>query len=230
MSLHEVTEHSVFGLALSVISYTAALYLNRRWSWLHPLFVCSGVIIIFLMATGIPYEAYRKGADMLVFLLGPATVALGIPLYKNARRIGDSLFSILGGITVGSISALLLSAVLVWSLGGSKELMVTMMPKSVTSPIALEISRQAGGIPELTAVLTVLTGLIGSMFGPGLLRLCGVRDDISIGTAIGTASHGIGTARIIRDSDLQGSVGGFAMGAAGILTSILFVPLYEWLR
>jgi predicted murein hydrolase (TIGR00659 family) len=230
MSLHDVTVQPVFGVALSVISYTLALYLNRRWSWLHPLFVCSGIIVIALIAIGIPYEAYRKGADMLVFLLGPATVALGIPLYKNARRIGNSLYSILGGITAGSVSALLLSAVLVWSLGGSKELMVTMMPKSVTSPIALEISRQAGGIPELTAVLTVLTGLIGSMFGPGLLRFCGVRDDIAIGVAIGTSSHGIGTARIIQDSELQGSVAGFAMGVAGILTSLLFVPLYVWLR
>ncbi|PZE21827.1 LrgB family protein [Paenibacillus xerothermodurans] len=230
MNLHNITEQPVFGLTLSVVSYTVALYLSRRWSWLHPLFVCSGLIVLFLFVSGIPYEAYRNGGEILVLLLGPATVALGIPLYKNARRISNSLLSILGGMTVGSISALLLSAVFVWALGGSKELMVTMMPKSVTSPIALEISRQAGGIPELTAVLTVLTGLIGSMFGPGLLRLCGVRDDISIGTAIGTASHGIGTARIIRDSELQGSVGSFAMGAAAIVTSFLFIPLYIWLH
>jgi predicted murein hydrolase (TIGR00659 family) len=230
MNLHSLSEQPVFGLALSLISYSLALYLYRRWKWLHPLFVSSGLIIVFLLASHIPYEAYRKGGDTLILLLGPATVALGIPFYKNAQRIRSSLFSILGGITVGSASALMLSAVLVWSLGGSQELMVTMMPKSVTSPIALEISRQAGGIPELTAVLTVLTGLIGSMFGPALLRMCGVRDDISIGTAIGTASHGIGTARVINDSELQGSVSGFAMGAAAIITSFMFIPLYIWLK
>ncbi|MFD0682458.1 MULTISPECIES: LrgB family protein [unclassified Paenibacillus] len=230
MSLYDITEQPIFGLALSVISYSLALYLYRRWQWLHPLFVSSGLIIAFLLTTDIPYEAYRKGGDTLILFLGPATVALGIPFYKNAKRIRSSLLSIVGGVTVGSASALLLSAALVWSLGGSKELMVTMMPKSVTSPISLEISRQAGGLPELTAVLTVLTGLIGSMFGPALLRLCGVRDDISIGTAIGTAAHGIGTARIIKDSELQGSVGGFAMGAAAIITSFLFIPLYIWLR
>ncbi len=139
------------------------------------------------------------------------------------------LLPIATGITVGSISALLLSAALAWGLGGSRELIVTMMPKSVTSPVALEISKQAGGLPELTAVLTVLTGLIGSVLGPSLLRWAGVRDDISIGTAMGTAAHGIGTARIIRDSELAGSISGFAMGAAAILTSVLFIPIYIWL-
>lgn len=230
MSPDEFVAQPLFGIALSVICYSIALIVNRKRRWLHPLFLSSGLVIAFLLAGDIPYEAYRVGGDMLIFFLGPATVALGIPLYKNARRIQSNLAAILGGITVGSVSALILSAAFVWSLGGSKELMLTMMPKSVSSPIALEISRQSGGIPELTAVLTVLTGLIGSMFGPVLLRLSGVRDDISIGTAIGTAAHGIGTARIIRDSELQGSVSGFAMGAAAIITSILFIPLYSLFR
>ncbi|GAA4860504.1 LrgB family protein [Paenibacillus vulneris] len=230
MSLDEFAWQPLFGIALSLICYTVSLCLNRRYAWLHPLFLSSGLIIAFLLVTQIPYEAYQKGGDMLVFFLGPATVALGIPLYKNALRIREHLRAIMGGITAGAISALVLAAGFVWSLGGSKELMVTMMPKSVTSPIALEISRQAGGIPELTAVLTVLTGLIGSMFGPYLLRKCGVRDDISLGTAMGTAAHGIGTARIIRDSELQGSISGFAMGIAAIITSILFIPLYSWLH
>lgn len=230
MSLDELAHLPLFGVSLSLICYTVALVLNRKYAWLHPLFLSSGLIIAFLLISQIPYEAYQQGGDMLVFFLGPATVALGIPLYKNALRIRKHIRAILGGITAGTVSAIILSAGFVWSLGGSKELMVTMMPKSVTSPIALEISRQAGGIPELTAVLTVLTGLIGSMFGPYLLRVCGVRDDISLGTAMGTAAHGIGTARIIRDSELQGSISGFAMGIAAILTSILFIPLYAWLR
>jgi predicted murein hydrolase (TIGR00659 family) len=230
MSLHDFPEQPMFGLALSVMAFAAALLLNRKWKWLHPLFISSGLIIGFLMCTHIPYEAYRKGGDFLILLLGPATVALGIPIYKNAQRIRSSFLAIIGGITVGSVSALLLSGVLVWSLGGTVELMVTMMPKSVTSAIALEISRKAGGIPELTAVLTVLTGLFGSMFGRRLLNWVGVDDDISIGVAMGTSSHGIGTAKIIRDSELQGSISGFAMGMAAIITSLLFIPLYSWLH
>jgi predicted murein hydrolase (TIGR00659 family) len=230
LNLLDFTYQPLFGIALSVICYSLALLIQQKWRWAHPLFLSAGTIIVFLMLTRIPYEAFQKGGDVLVFFLGPATVALGIPLYKNAQRIRSMLGSILGGVTIGAVSAMILSAILVWSLGGTMEMILTMMPKSITSPIALEISRQMGGIPELTAVLTVLTGLIGSMFGPALMRLCGIQDDISIGTAMGTASHGIGTARIIQDSELQGSVSGFAMGTAAIITSFLFMPVYWWLH
>jgi len=222
-----VTE-PLFGLTLTIAAYAGALLLQKKWRALHPLLFCSLFILAVLLLFQIPYESYRQGSDILVFLLGPATVALGIPLYKNAGKIKAKLIPIAAGITTGSVSALLLSAALVWMLGGSSELIATMMPKSVTAPVALEISRQAGGIPELTAVLTVLTGLIGSMAGPALLRLAGVRDDIAVGTAMGTAAHGIGTARIIQDSELAGSTSGFAMGISAILTSLLFIPIYHW--
>ncbi len=228
--LAELSNTPLFGVSLTVIAYALSLSVHNKYRKLHPLFLCSAVIIVVLLLSKIPYESYRRGGDYITFFLGPATVALGVPLYKNASKIRSSFVSIVTGITAGTLSALLLSAGLVWSLGGSMELLITMMPKSVTSPIALEISRQAGGIPELTAVLTVLTGLIGSMFGPGLLRVAGVRDDIALGTAIGTSAHGIGTARVIRDSELQGSVSGFAMGVTAILTSFLFIPLYAWLH
>lgn len=230
MSLTELVHEPLFGVTLTVAAYAAALKLHERWPRIHPLFAASAAIVVFLLASGISYESYRIGGDYITFMLGPATVALGVPLYKNAARVRSHAAAILTAVTTGAVSAILLSAALVWSLGGSMELTVTMMPKSVTSPIALEISRQAGGIPELTAVLTVLTGLIGSMFGPALLRAAGVRDDIALGTAIGTAAHGIGTARIMRDSEQAGSVGGFAMGVAAIVTSLLFIPLYAWLR
>ncbi|WP_426453757.1 LrgB family protein [Paenibacillus sp. S-38] len=230
MNIREFADQPLFGIALTILSYTAALGLQRKWKALHPLLSCSVMIMLVLYLLQLPYEAYRKGGDYIVFLLGPATVALGVPLYKNAQRIGRSMLPILSGVTAGSVAALLLAAGLVWALGGSRELLLSMMPKSVTSPVAIEISRQAGGFHELTAVLTVLTGLTGSLFGPAFLRLSGVRDDIAVGTAIGTSAHGIGTARIIRDSELAGSVSGFAMGAAAIITSLLFIPLYGWLQ
>lgn len=230
MTVQEFSVEPLFGITLTVVAYAVALKCQQKWKGIHPLLISSILIIAMLMFMQVPYEAYKKGGDYIVFLLGPATVALGVPLYKNAQRIGRSFVPIITGITVGSVSALMMSAGLVWSLGGSRELMITMMPKSVTSPVALEIARQAGGIPELTAVLTVLTGLIGSLFGPALLRLAGVREDISLGAAIGTAAHGIGTAQMIRDSELAGSISGFAMGATAIITSLLFIPLYIWLK
>ncbi|WP_135551064.1 LrgB family protein [Paenibacillus cymbidii] len=229
MTIEGVTDQPLFGIAITVLVYSCAQWLYARWRFLHPLFVTAGSLIALLLVTGIPYEDYRKGGDALVLLLGPATVALGVPLYKNAALIRRQLVAILGGLTTGSIAAMLASAALVWLLGGSQELLLTMVPKSVTTPIAIELTRRLGGIPELSAVLTTLTGLIGSMAGPELLRLCGVRSDVAVGVAVGTASHGIGTARLIRDSELQGGVSGMAMGLAGMFVSLALMPVYWWL-
>jgi predicted murein hydrolase (TIGR00659 family) len=230
LTLQQFYQHPIFGLSLTVIAYSIALLIHKRHSWLHPLFVCSGLIIIVLLAGHIPYNDYKIGGGIIELMLGPATVALGVPLYKNARRIQSSLISIVSGITIGSVTGIASAAGLVWLMGGSREMMLTMMPKSVTAPIAIEIVRYSGGIPELGAVLTVMTGLLGSMIGPEVLRLLGIRADIPLGVAVGTSSHGIGTARLIRESELQGSVSGFAMGLAGIITSVLYIPIYWLLR
>ncbi|MNI24947.1 Inner membrane protein YohK [compost metagenome] len=228
--MNEWFHHPLFGIGLSVIAFSFAQQLQRKWSWLHPLFVCSGSIMIILLSFRIPFEAYKVGGDVITLFLGPATVALGVPLYKNAGLIRKHMMPILSGITVGSLTGIASAAVIVGLLGGTKEIIYSMMPKSVSAPIAVEISSHLGGIPELTVVMTVLTGLLGSMLGTTFLKWFGIKDDISIGIAIGTAAHGIGTARVIRDSELQGGLSGFAMGAAGILTSLLFIPVYYWLQ
>lgn len=229
MNLQEWLNQPLFGIALSVIAYAAAQLIHHRWRWLHPLFLCSGFIILLLLSFQIPYEAYKAGGDVLTLLLGPATVALGVPIYKNFSLIKKHILSILVAITVGSLMSIASAAALVALLGGSREILLSMLPKSVSSPIAIEISRQLGGLPELTAVLTVLTGLFGSMFGKKLLTSLKLKNGIAIGVAIGTSSHGIGTARLIKDSEIQGSMSGFAMGVAGIITSVLFIPIYWWL-
>jgi putative effector of murein hydrolase len=105
-----------------------------------------------------------------------------------------------------------------------------MIPKSVTTPISVELSKLLGGTPELSAVFTVLAGLIGSVVGPAILKLFGVRRDIPIGIAMGTSAHGIGTARVVQESELQGGASGFAMALAGIVTSLLSIPVQWWLN
>jgi predicted murein hydrolase (TIGR00659 family) len=230
MSTNDWLTHPVFGIAISVLAYTGAQLVHQRFRRLHPLFLCAGFIIIILLCFHIPYESYKVGGDILTLLLGPATVALGVPLYKNAGLIKKHITGILTAVVIGSVAGITSAAAIVGLLGGSHEIMLSMMPKSVSSPIAIEISRQLGGLPELTAVLTVLTGLFGSMFGKSILRWFGMKDGVSIGIAIGTAAHGIGTAKLLKDSEIQGSMGGFAMGLAGIVTSLLFIPIYVWFK
>lgn len=208
-----------------MVFYVAALALNRRHIWLHPLFLTSGGLILLLQLGHIPYRDYEVGGEMLTFLLGPATVALAVPLYKYAPLLKRHLGAILCGVLLGCVGGIMSAGLSTIILGASPQVVLAMLPKSVTSAISIEIMKQMGQRPELAAVFTVLTGLLGSMIGPGLLRAIGVRDDLSIGIAVGTAAHGIGTARVIRESAAQGSASAFAMSLSGVITSLLFIPI-----
>jgi predicted murein hydrolase (TIGR00659 family) len=227
---YEILKQPLFGVMLSVVAYALGIQLAQKYPRIHPLFVSSLSIILFLLATNIPYETYKIGGDWLSFLLGPATVALGVPLYKYRGLIQKQLSAILTGVVGGSLMGIVSAGSLIWLLGGSKVLVLTMMPKSVSSPISIELSKLVGGIPELTAVLTVLTGLIGSMLGRSVLLRLGIRESWVIGIATGTAAHGIGTAKLMHSSELEGSYSAFAMALAGIVTSLLFIPIVWWLQ
>lgn len=220
----------LFGVTVTLLAYIGAQQIRKRIPLmiLNPALVSGLALIGFLAVTGISYQDYKVGGDFITFILGPATVALGVPLYKQSSRIKSSIVPILSGITIGSISAMVSAAALVWAFGGSKDVLLAMIPKSATSPVSIEIVRHLGGIPELGAVFTVLAGVLGSLIGPEFMRLCRVRADTAIGNAIGTASHGIGTSRLIKDSEIQGSLSGFAMAVNSILTSLLITPLYIW--
>jgi predicted murein hydrolase (TIGR00659 family) len=226
----ELFNQPLFGVTLSVGAYALGIRLSQKYPRIHPLFVSSLSIILFLFVTNVPYETYKIGGDWLSFLLGPATVALGVPLYKYRTRIKKQLSAILTGVVAGSLMGILSAGSFIWMLGGSKQLVLTILPKSVSSPIAIELSKLVGGIPELSAVLTVLTGLIGSMLGKSFLQRLGIRESWVIGIATGTAAHGIGTAKLMHSSEIEGSYSAFAMALSGIVTSVFFIPIVWWLR
>jgi len=227
-AFREWAESPLFAVAATVGLYVLSLRAAAAWPRLHPLFLTAGGLIALLLALDVPYESYAEGGDLISFFLGPATVALAVPLYKRRhdirRRIGLILASVTVGSAVGIGSAWLLMALF----QGSREALVASLPKSATSAISIELARMLGGPGELAAVLTVLTGLAGSMFGPSLLRLLRLDGDVPLGLAIGTAAHGIGTSRLLRDSEEAGSYAGLAMGIAGIVISLLTIPLV-WL-
>jgi len=222
-------DNPLFGIALTLLVYGTAVWCGRKWRRVHPLLLTSLFLIAFLSLTGIPYESYRVGGDWIAYGLGPATVALAVPLYKHAAAIRRSLRPVLLGITAGSILSLAVVFLLLSIPGSPRELLLSMLTKSVSSPIALEITKRTGGIPELSAVFSVLSGLFGSVAGPAFMRLCGIREEVPLGVGVGTSSHGIGTARVLLESEWAGGVSGFSMAAAGIATSILMIPVYGWL-
>lgn len=222
MNIGEYVQTIWFGLVMTILAYIFARWLQRRISWLHPILSSAGVLMAILLIGGIPLQSYKDGADLLSIILGPATVALGVPIYKQRELIKQKFKSIILSITCGSIVGIASVAGIMTLLSSDTDMMKSMLSKSVSSPIAVEIAKSIGAIPELAAVFTVITGLVGAIGGIAFLRKTGIVDDVSIGIAMGTSAHGFGTARALSQSERQGSFSGLAMGLMGVITSILF--------
>ncbi|MEM6490083.1 MAG: LrgB family protein, partial [Pseudomonadota bacterium] len=158
------------------------------------------------------------------FLLGPATVALAIPLYRQLARLRRSAVAVLASVVAGAAAAAASAVAIAWAMGAGRDTLVALAPKSVTAPVAMGIAEALGGLPSLTAVLVILTGILGAMLGPPLLTALGVRDMAARGLALGTASHGIGTARAIQVNAVAGAFAGLAMGLNALATAAL-LPL-----
>lgn len=219
-------------LTLTLVAFQAGSWIYRRAGLnplLNPVLLAVLAIVAILVSTGTPYPKYFEGAQFVHFLLGPATVALAIPLYRQLERVRRSAVAIFVSLLTGSLTAALSAVLLVKVLGGSRDTMISMAPKSVTAPVAMGISEQLGGLPSLTAVLVILTGILGAMLGPPLMNLLGIKDWAARGLAIGTASHGIGTARALQVSEVAGAFSGLAMGLNALATAALLPLLWRLL-
>ncbi len=161
------------------------------------------------------------------FLLGPATVALAIPLYRQFDKVRRSALAIIASIVTGSVTAIASALGVGYVLGASRDALLSLAPKSVTAPVAMGISEQLGGLASLTAVLVIVTGILGAMIGPVILNLIGVKDWPARGLAIGTASHGIGTARALQVNEVAGAFSGLAMGLNALATAILLPIIWQ---
>jgi predicted murein hydrolase (TIGR00659 family) len=221
-----------FGIFATLFVYYIfmKLYEKRRVFYLNPVLLSIITISLILKGFKISYDAYMESARILSFLLGPAVVSLAIPLYKQRKIIEAYSRQILVGITVGGLMAILSAFYIVKALGGSKEVLLSIAPKSITTAIAIGVSEKIGGIPALTAVLVILTGIFGNAIGVEILNLAKVKDRVARGLAMGVTSHGLGTARIILDDELSGAVSGLAMALNGIFTSLILPFLIKLLN
>ncbi len=194
----------------------------------NPVVIAAGLLIVVLLATGTSYQVYFDGAQFVHFLLGPATVALAVPLWRNRARVLANLAPMLAALAAGSLTAIGSAAAIGWALGAPAPVVASLATKSTTAPIAMALSESIGGIPALAAVLVVLTGILGSVAVTPLMNAMGITDFAARGFAAGVASHGIGTARAFQVSEEAGTFAGIAMGLNGALTALVFliiVPL-----
>ncbi len=187
----------------------------------NPVAIAIVVLIAFLKLTGTPYETYFEGAKFVHFLLGPATVALAIPLYHQLPKLRSQWLPTLVAIVVGVMTAGGSAMVLAQFLGASPETVLSLAPKSTTAPVAMAISESIGGLASLTAVLVILTGILGAVFGTRLLDCLGIEDETVRGVAMGVTSHGIGTARAFQISGEMGAFSGLAMALSAGAASVL---------
>ncbi len=227
-----LTTTPLLGLTITLAAYLAGFWLYRRAKLnplVNPVLIAVVLIVLLLKATETPYKTYFEGAQFVHFLLGPATVALAVPLYRNFKAVRSSIGAILVALIGGSATAVLSAMGIAWLFGASRETLLSLAPKSVTTPVAMGVAEQIGGLPSLTAVLVILTGIVGAVFATGTLNLLRVRDWRIRGFATGLASHGIGTARAFHVSEAAGAFASLAMGLNALATAILLPLLLKLL-
>ncbi len=222
-------------LVLTLAAYAAATLLYRR-SGSHPLLipVLTGVamVVTVLLATGTSYETYRAGTQLLTLCIGPATVALAVPLFAQRQRIRALWRPLAVGLLAGCTAAIASALGLAWMLGASHETLLSLAPKSATMPIALPVAERLGGLPSLTAVGVALTGIAGAVLAGPLARLVGAHDPAVRGFASGVTAHAIGTARELQIHPTAGAFAALGMGLNGVATAVftpLFVAALGWL-
>lgn len=223
----------LLGLSLTLIAYLAG-----RWAFIkakgsplfNPVLVAVVILIVLLKLTRTDYQTYFQGAQFVHFLLGPATVAIALPLYRQLHALRRSMLAVAAALIGGSIVASLSAMAIARVLGATPQIVLSMAPKSVTTPIAMGVAEQIGGLPSLTAALVLITGISGAVVGPWVLNRLKIRDARARGLAMGTAAHGIGTARALAESETAGAFSGLAMGLNGVVTALLVPLLAGWFK
>lgn len=224
--MREMFDMPIFGVILSILTYEIGLWLYKktRLPIFNPLLISIILVISFLSIFHIPLNSYNKGGSLISIFLGPATVILAVPLYKQLDKLKSNIVPILTGVAAGSItsvgSVLLLKEV--FRLTGPIGL--SLVPKSITTPIGMELSKQIGGIPPITVAAIIITGIFGAVFSPWICRIFKIKDKVAVGIAIGTASHAVGTTKAVELGEVEGAMSGLAIGIAGLIT-VFITPL-----
>lgn len=222
----------LLGLTATLVAYQLAFSVHKA-SGFHPLVnpvaLAVALLGLALWLTGTPYRTYFDGAQFVHFLLGPATVALAIPLYEQLPRLKVLWAPLLGGLVAGTLAGTSSAVLIAWSLGATPATLASLAPKSVTTPVAMGIAEKIGGLPSLTAVLVVCTGIVGAATARHLFDTLGIKDPTVRGFALGTAAHGIGTARAFQVSETLGAFSGLAMGLSALFSALALPWVAGWL-
>jgi len=220
-----------FGICLTMISYLIGLAIYKKFKYpiLNPILIALIIIIPILLYFQIPLETYNEGGKLISFFLAPATVVLAVPLYKKIHLLKEHFIPILGGIIVGVFTSIISCTLIGRALGLNLNLIKSSLSKSLTTPIAMALSEQVGGIVPITIVMVVITGITGAVVAPFVCKLFRIEEKVAKGIAIGTASHAVGTSRAIEMGEVEGAMSGLAIGVAGLVSVFVLPLLYHLL-
>lgn len=229
--MNQIFNTQLFGLLTIISFYNIGLYIQKKAK--NPL--CNGLlismilIIVFLKSTKIPYDNFKIGADVINFMLGPVTIVLAVPLYRQfdlfKKYIKEILVGILAGVIVSFISILVICKLL----NADSQILYSILPKSITTPMGISLCNILGGIESITVVCIILTGITGAMFGESILNFAKIKNSISKGIALGTAAHAVGTSKALELGEVEGAMSSLSIGVAGFLTVILIPILSNFL-
>ena len=227
----EIIENKYFLLALTFGVYAVSKYIQKRTNFvlLNPILLSIAAIIIFLKITGIDHSKYKEAGAMIEIWLSPCVVALGVPLYQQLDEIKKQVVPILVSQIVGCLVGIISVVFIAKWLGATDEVVLSLAPKSVTTPIAMQVSELTGGIPALTVSAVVCTGIFGAIFGLSIFRLTRAKSAIGESLSMGTASHAVGTSRVMEISPRFGAYAGLGLSLNGILTAIVAPTILEWI-
>lgn len=215
--------HFAFGIVISVVAFQGAVLLNRKVKTplLNPLLVAVTFIIIVLSVFHIPLQDYQEGARVISYFLGPATAVLAYSIYRQIAVLKRHFVPILAGCLAGSVTSMVSAYLLCRAFGMDQTMAMSTLPKSVTTPIAMSVSEQLGGITSITVAVVIATGIMGSILAPTMIKLFHVKSPVAAGVAIGTCSHAVGTSRAMQIGELEGAMSGIAIGVSGLLTTVI---------
>ena len=225
--MSELTASPFFGIALSILAYWIGIRIQKRTG----LVICNPLIIAIVLVSGvllllrIPYEAYNAGGSIINMFLSPATACLAVSVYSKLPLLRRCWLPVAVGCVMGSLTSMGSVFALCRLFGLDQAVTVSLLPKSVTTPIAVSIAGSHGGMPPITVVAVILTGILGSVLAPFLIKLFRVDDPVAAGLAIGACSHAVGTSRALELGETQGAMSGLAIGICGIVTVVLATVL-----
>lgn len=215
-----------FGAALTMLAFSIGLIVQKKFKLklLNPIIVSVAMIIIFLKLTGIEYDTYNRGAQLISVFLTPATVCLAVPLYEKLQLLKDNLSAVLAGILAGVVANLLTIWGVCVAFNLDKTIFATMAPKSITTAIGIALSEETGGVVNITVAMIVITGNTGYLLAEAMIRIFKIKSSVAKGIAIGTSTHVLGTSKAVELGEVEGAMSGLAVAVAGIVT-VIVVPL-----